>query len=117
MVVPGACSVGRSLARRDHKKRGNMELTFEWDEVKAKANFKKHIVSFEEGKTIFNDPFLFTFPDNEHSINEERYINIGISAKGRVLVLIHTERKGKIRIISCRKTTASERRFYEEGSL
>jgi len=99
------------------KEKGNMELTFEWDEVKAKANFKKHIVSFEEGKTIFNDPFLFTFPDNEHSINEERYINIGISAKGRVLVLIHTERKGKIRIISCRKTTASERRFYEEGSL
>ena len=94
-----------------------MKLTFEWDEVKAKANFKKHKVSFEEGKTIFNDPFLFTFPDNEHSIDEKRYINIGISAKGRILVLIHTERNDKIRIISRRKATVSERRFYEKGSF
>lgn len=94
-----------------------MELTFEWDEVKARANFKKHKVSFEEGKTIFNDPFLFTFPDNKHSAGEERYINIGISANGRVLVLTHTERGGKIRIINCRKATSQERRFYEEGSF
>lgn len=92
-------------------------LSFEWDEVKAKANFKKHKVSFEEGKTIFNDPFLFTFPDNEHSAKEERYINIGLSAHGRILILTHTERQGKIRIISCRKATACERRFYEEGSF
>jgi len=92
-----------------------MKLTFEWDEVKAKANFKKHKVSFEEGKTIFNDPFLFTFPDSEHSENEKRYINIGISATGRVLILTHTERQDKIRIISCRKATTRERRFYEEG--
>ena len=54
-----------------------MKLTFEWDEVKAKNNLKKHKVRFEEGKTIFNDPFLFTFPDNEHSNDEERLINIG----------------------------------------
>lgn len=94
-----------------------MKLTFEWDEVKAGANFKKHKVSFKEGKTIFNDPFLFTFPDTEHSINEERYINIGLSANGRVLVLTHTEQQGKIRIVSCRKATAHERRFYEEGSF
>ena len=92
-------------------------LLFEWDEVKAKANFKKHKVSFEEGKTIFNDPFLFTFPDNEHSVKEERYINIGLSAFGSVLILTHTERQGKIRIISCRKATAHERRFYEEGNF
>jgi uncharacterized DUF497 family protein len=94
-----------------------MKLTFEWDEVKAKANFKKHKVSFEEGKTIFNDPFLFTFPDSEHSIKEERYVNISLSAKGRILVLTHTERQDKIRIISCRKATARERRFYEERSF
>ena len=93
-----------------------MKLAFEWDEVKAKNNIRKHRVSFEEGKTIFNDPFLFTFPDNEHPIDEERFINIGFSAAGRVLVLIYTERLGKIRIISCRKATAEERRFYEEGS-
>ncbi len=94
-----------------------MKLIFEWDEVKAKTNFRKHKASFEEGKTIFNDPFLFTFPDDEHSINEERYINIGTSAKGRILVLIHTERKDKIRIISCRKAATAERRFYEEGNF
>ena len=93
-----------------------MEFAFEWDEVKVKGNLKKHTVSFEEGKTIFNDPFLFTFPDNEHSIDEERFINIGLSANGRVLVLTHTERQDNIRIISCRKATAHERRFYEEGS-
>ncbi len=94
-----------------------MKLSFEWDEVKAKANFKKHKVSFEEGKTIFNDPFLFTFPDSGHSKNEERYINIGISVNGRILILTHTERQDKIRIISCRKATKHERRFYEEGSV
>lgn len=92
-----------------------MSFIFEWDEIKAKANFKKHKVSFEEGKTIFNDPFLFTFPDDKHSVNEERFINIGLSAQGHILVLTHTERKGKIRIISCRKATPRERSFYEEG--
>jgi uncharacterized protein len=94
-----------------------MKLGFEWDEVKAKANLKKHGVSFDEGKTIFNDPFLFTFADNEHPVNEERYINIGLSASGRVLILTHTERQDKIRIISCRKATVHERRFYEEGDV
>ena len=94
-----------------------MRLIFEWDEDKAKANLKKHKVSFEEGKTIFNDPFLFTFPDDRHSTKEERYINIGLSANGRVLILTHTERQGKIRIISCRKATLRERSFYEEGSF
>ena len=93
-----------------------MELSFEWDEVKAKENLRKHEVSFEEGKTIFNDPFLFTFPDYEHSVDEERYVNIGLSVTGRILILTHTERQDKIRIISCRKATARERRFYEEGS-
>ncbi len=94
-----------------------MKLVFEWDEVKAKANFKKHKVSFEEGKTIFNDPLLFTFPDNKHSADEERYVNVGLSANGRILILTHTERQGKIRIISCRKATPRERSFYEEGGL
>lgn len=93
-----------------------MKLTFEWDEVKAKENLRKHEVSFEEGKTIFNDPFLFTFPDNEHSADEERYINIGLSVNGRILILTYTDQQDKICIISCRKATARERRFYEEGS-
>ena len=94
-----------------------MKLTFEWDEVKAIASFKKHKVSFEEGKTIFNDPCLCTFPDNEHSADEGRYINIGLSVHGRVLILIYTERRDKIRIINCRKATMSERRFYEKGDF
>jgi uncharacterized protein len=92
-----------------------MKLTFEWDEVKARENLKKHKVAFDEGKTIFGDPFLRTFPDVDSFEAEERYINIGASAKDRILVLIHTERQGKIRIISCRKATARERRYYEKG--
>jgi uncharacterized DUF497 family protein len=90
-------------------------LLIEWDEVKARENLKRHKVPFDEGKTIFNDPFLLTYPDIDSSEAEERYINIGLSVKNRVLVLIHTERQSKIRIISCRKATARERRHYEEG--
>ena len=92
-----------------------MKLTFEWDEAKAIENLRKHEVSFDEGKTIFNDPFLLTYPDIDSSETEERYVNIGVSTKGLILVLIHTERQGRIRIISCRKVRATERRHYEEG--
>jgi uncharacterized protein len=91
-----------------------MKLAFEWDETKAKDNLRKHKVSFDEGKTIFNDLFLLTYRDIDGSETEERYIDIGLSAKNRVLVFIHTERQSKIRIISCRKATARERRQYEE---
>ena len=92
-----------------------MKLAFEWDEAKARENLKKHKVGFDEGKTIFNDPFLLTFPDVDSSEVEERFVNIGLSSRDRVLVLIHTERQGRIRIISCRKARATERRHYEEG--
>jgi len=92
-----------------------MELTFEWDEVKARENLRKHKISFDEGKTIFNDPFLLTYPDVASSETEERYINIGLSVRDRVLILIHAERQGRIRLISCRKATARERRHYEAG--
>ncbi len=91
-----------------------MSLTFEWDEEKAKVNLRKHKVSFEEAKTVFNDPFLMTFPDPEHSDSEQRYLNIGHSSKGQVLVVVHMEREANIRIISGRKATTSERRDYEE---
>jgi uncharacterized DUF497 family protein len=94
-----------------------MELTFEWNEAKAKANFGKHKVSFEEAKTVFDDPFLMTFPDPEHSHGEQRYLDIGSSSKRRVLVVIHTEREANIRIISCRKATMRERRAYEQESF
>lgn len=92
-----------------------MGLIFEWDEAKARANLRKHKVSFEEGKTVFNDPFLMSFPDHEHSASEEPYVNVGTSSKGRVLVVIHTEREGGVRLMSCRKATSNERMAYETG--
>jgi len=94
-----------------------MQLTFEWDEEKAKENLRQHKVSFEEAKTVFNDPFLLTFSDPDHSEGERRYLNIGQSLTGRTLIVIHTEHQPTIRIISCRKTTPKERKAYEEGTL
>jgi uncharacterized protein len=94
------------------------ELIFEWNRNKAKKNIAKHKVSFEEAKTVFNDPFLLTFPDEYHSENEERLTSIGISSHNRILLVVHTEqiRTGEIiiRIISCRKATTAERRIYEK---
>jgi hypothetical protein len=91
-----------------------VKLIFEWDENKAKANLKGHKVSFEEARTVFDDPFLMTFPDPEHSVDERRYINLGRSTRGQVLVVIHTEREASLRLISYRKATSSERKIYEE---
>ena len=88
---------------------------FEWDDEKAIINLKKHRVSFEEGTTIFNDPLFATIPDPDHSKEEERYISIGISVQGRLLVIAHTERKERIRLISCRKATNTERKSYEKN--
>jgi uncharacterized DUF497 family protein len=93
-----------------------MKLNFEWDEEKAKANLKKHRVSFEEATTIFIDPFSITIPDPDHSMDEQRYIDIGTSDKSHVVVVVYTERGSNIRIINCRKATASERKLYEEDN-
>jgi len=93
-----------------------MKLSFELDEEKAKANLKKHRVSFDEAITVLIDSFSITIPDPDHSLDEQRYIDIGISDNGRVLVVVYTERGSNIRIISCRKATPSERKLYEEGS-
>lgn len=92
-----------------------MRLTFEWDEEKARANLKKHGMSFDEASTVFADPFSVTIADPDHSRDEQRHVDIGSSDKGRVLVVVYTERGVSIRIISCRKATPSERRLYEEG--
>lgn len=92
-----------------------MALQFEWDDAKARTNIQKHGVSFAEAKTVFNDPYLITYPDDAHSDDEERYINLGRSIRGRILVVIHTERNDVIRIISSRKATAAERTAYEPG--
>ena len=92
-----------------------MEHRFEWDDEKAKTNLKKHDVDFQEASTIFDDPMFITFLDEEHSIDEERYITIGLSSKQRLLMVAHTERGDKIRIISARKATKNEENFYAEA--
>ena len=93
-----------------------MDLTFEWEEDKAKANLRKHQVSFEEAWTVFADPLSLTVPDHEHSQREVRYVDIGRSSRDRILVVVYTERGSVIRLISCRRATQAERRTYEEGS-
>lgn len=90
-----------------------MDLQFEWDEEKADANLRKHGVSFEEAITIFRDPLSLTIYDAAHSEFEDRYIDIGVSVSGLVLVVVYTEREAATRIISCRLATLLERRQYE----
>ncbi len=87
---------------------------FEWDDEKAKSNLKKHEVSFEEAATIFNDPKIATISDPDHSEDEERYVSIGKSVIMRLLAVIHTYRKERIRLISARKATKAEKEKYED---
>jgi hypothetical protein len=91
-----------------------MGFSFEWDEVKAQHNAHKHRVTFEEAVSIFSDPYLVTFLDDDHSDVEERLISIGQSDRGRILLVIHTERGDAVRLISCRKATVAERIIYEQ---
>lgn len=92
-----------------------MGFTFEWDEEKANENERKHQVSFHEGATIFHDPHIATMHDPDHSEDEDRYLGLGYSSQGRVLVVCYTERGDNIRLISCRKATRRERKIYEKG--
>jgi hypothetical protein len=91
-----------------------MSLTFEWDGEKAKENVKKHRVSFHEAAPVFHDPFIATMPDPDHSLDEQRYISVGHSSKGRLLVVASTEHGDATRIISCRRAAPAERRIYEK---
>jgi uncharacterized protein len=91
-----------------------MDLNFEWNEEKSIANFKKHRIYFEEAKTIFNDPLSITIQDTEHSIGENRFLDIGCSIRGQILVTVYSERNNNIRIISCRKATKKEIKDYEK---
>jgi uncharacterized DUF497 family protein len=88
-------------------------VRFAWDKAKAAANLKKHGVSFEEAVTVFFDPLAATFPDPDHSVGEERLITVGVSARGRLLVVCHVERQHGIRIISVRRATPGERKRHE----
>ena len=90
-------------------------LIFEWGEKKADQNIRKHSVSFEEAATVFSDPFSITIYDPLHSKDEDRFVILGMSNKNRLLVVIHTERGDKIRIISARKAIKKERRQYESN--
>lgn len=87
----------------------------EWDPVKDRANRARHGVSFEEAATVFNDPLELKVPDPEHSLNENRFYSIGRSESGKLFVVVYTERDGKIRIISARRPTRTERHSYEDA--
>jgi hypothetical protein len=87
----------------------------EWDPEKAKKNLEKHGVSFEEASTIFDDPQYISFLDDEHSAEEECQITIGMSNKARLLMAAHAARKNLIRLISARKATKNEEKFYNEA--
>jgi len=89
-------------------------VEFEWNTEKAEANLKKHEVSFDEAKTVFNDPLFVIFADPDHSVEENRFIIMGESNQNRLLVVSYTERLLKTRLISARKATPSERKKYEE---
>ncbi|PKN67996.1 MAG: hypothetical protein CVU54_15785 [Deltaproteobacteria bacterium HGW-Deltaproteobacteria-12] len=89
-------------------------MKFEWDMQKAKANLRKHKVSFEEAATALDDPMSATSTDPDHSITEDRYVTFGISERGRLLVVAHTDNEETIRIISAREASKGERKIYEE---
>ena len=88
-------------------------MRFTWDPPKAAANLKKHKVSFHEAATVLSDPLSTTFPGEGYRASEERFVTIGVSAGGHVLVVAHTEEHETIRIISARRATRRERGFYE----
>ena len=91
-------------------------MNFEWDPEKAARNLRKHGVSFEEAATVFGDPLATTYYDPDHSVAESRYITVGISRSGRLLIVAHTDRGENIRIISARRTTRRERKQHEEDT-
>ncbi len=91
-------------------------MEFEWNPAKAAINLEKHDISFPEASTVFEDALSVTFPDPDHSIGEERYVIIGMSASERSLIVSHTDQESHIRIISARSANRQEKRFYEEGN-
>jgi hypothetical protein len=90
-------------------------MQLEWDEREAAANAKKHGVSFQQATTVFGDPLAVTFADPDHSAAEGRYVTFGLPGSSRLLVVAHTERGDRTRLISARPATRHERRIYEEG--
>ena len=89
-------------------------MQFEWDPVKDAHNRTKHGVSFEEARTVFEDDLFLCFADPAHSQGEARYLMLGQSRQGRLLMIAYTERDGTVRVISAREATRRERKSYEE---
>ena len=90
-------------------------MEFEWDSKKATENIQKHGVAFQEAATVFGDPLAITFNDPDHSLSEDRHITFGLSLQKRLIVVSHTERGERTRIISARLMDHKERKIYEEG--
>ena len=88
-------------------------MEVEWDATKAQSNFEKHGVSFVEAMTVFGDPLEVTIPDPDHSEGEARFLSLGRSERGRLLVVSYTERGERIRLISAREAVPLERKRYE----
>lgn len=100
----------RSVYRPD-----GVNMQFEWDPEKARTNLRKHGISFDEAATVFLDGFSLTGDDPDHSVGEERFVTFGVFSAGRLLVVAHTDRGERIRIINARPATRAERKLYEEG--
>ncbi len=94
-------------------------IKFDWDSGKARANLRKHGVSFEEAQTVFYDEYARQFYDEGSSEQEDRFLMLGMSLQARILVVVHCERASGhvIRIISAREATSKERAYYEGGRL
>lgn len=90
-----------------------MTTGFEWDEAQARSNLRRHGVSFEDAVTVFDDPMAVTRDDPDHSEDERRFVTIGGSKGGRLLVVCHCDRPDRIRLISARKANRRERRYHE----
>jgi hypothetical protein len=104
-LVPGCAIINK---RR-------LNVRFEWDPKKAATNARKHGITFQEAATVFGDPLAITFDDPDHSEKEERHLTFGLSLRGRLVVVSHTEREERTRIISARLMSREERVIYEEG--
>lgn len=93
-----------------------MQTEFEWDPQKAEKNLRKHRISFVEAASVFFDPLSITLPDPLHSDDENRFVITGLSYQQRHLVVVHSDRGDRIRLISARLATPSEKKNYESGS-
>ena len=92
-------------------------MDFEWEDAKAESNERKHGVTFTEAMTVFADPLSVTGYDPRHADDEDRFLSMGMSVEGRLLVVSHTDRGGVVRIISVRVAGRRERKDYEDGNF